>query len=246
MDRRLAALLALIASGGLGGCAHRTVRLEVAPAPAVSLPSSTVAVVAQDRECRPIADAIIDELGSKASIAVDPRAQTRLLVFGCGLDIGWTLRQEVDATGDRTRSIDRSDLTGRGHAVVAITTPEGTLAHLVGSSRDGVFGAWGVSDMFRSQRTMRRSLVDGLALDLVDQLNPLPQQLARRVYPNAVEGSPRELHNLAVLAEQRGDLPEAVRLARAALDERPTERSARYLRELERRAGPLRPAPPSH
>lgn len=238
MNRRFTAMLTLLALVGASGCAKRTVRLEVAPAPAVSLAASTVAVVAQDRECRPIADAIIDELGSKASIEVDPRAETRLLVFGCGLDIGWTLRQEVDATGDRTRSIQKSDLTGRGHAVVAITTAEGTLAHLIGSSRDGVVGSWGVSDMFRSRRAMRQSLTDGLADDLVDQLNPLPQQLARRVYPNAGEGSARALHNLAVLAEQRGDLTEAVRMARAALEERPTQRSAKYLRELERRVSP--------
>ena len=241
MPYRLRALVVLALTGTLSGCAHRTVRLEVAPAPAVSLAASTVAVVAQDRECRPIADAIIDQLGRKASIAVDPRVQTRLLVFGCGLDIGWTLRQEVDATGDRTESIQKSDLTGRGHAVLAVTTEHGTLAHLVGSSRDGQVGSWGVSDMFRSRRAMYGELTEGVARDLVDQLNPLPQQLARRVYPNAGEGTARELHNMAVRAEQRGDLPEAVRLARAAMAERPTERGAHYLRELERRVSP----PPS-
>ena len=231
MVRFLPALLALC----VAGCAPRTVKLEVAPSPAVALEVRTVAVVAQDRECKPIADAIIAQLDRRASITVDPRSDVRLQVFGCGLDIGWTLREEVDATGARTQTIRRADLTGRGHAVLAVRTPEGTLAHLVGGSRDGKVGAWGVDDMFRTRRAMRQSLTVGVAGDLVDQLSPIPQQLARRIYPRANHGSARDLHTQAVLAEQRGDLESAMRLARAALEQRPTERTAAYVRALERR-----------
>ncbi len=238
MAQMIRSLPLLLAWFGTVGCAHRTVSVEVAPAPAVALDTRTVAVVAQDRECRATADALIQSLDQMASIQVDPRAEVRLLVFGCGLDIGWTLRQEVDATGDRTQSIQKADLTGRGHAVVAVTTPAGTQAHLVGSSRDGHLGSWGVREMFRTQRAIRQSLTRNLADDLASQLNPLPQQLARRVYPNASEGSARDFHNLAVQAEQRGDLDEALRLARAALEERPTERTATYLHALERRISP--------
>lgn len=256
MARSLSALFVASCIAGtlsLGGCASRTVRVEVAPAPAVSLPSSTVAVVAADRECRPMADALIRSLGQRASIAVDPRADTRLLVFGCGLDIGWTLTEEIDATGDRPQSRQRADLSGRGHAVVAITDAHGTQAHILGSSRDGAVGAWGLQDMFRNRRALRNRLTESVAEDLVGQLNPTTRQIARRVYPNATEGSARELHTRAVVAEQRGDLDEALRLARASLTERPTERAAAYLRALERRvvapqarasAGPTA-APPS-
>ena len=80
--------------------------------------------------------------------------------------------------------------------------------------------------------------------DVWQQLNPMPQQTTRNLYANAGEGTAKDLHNLAVLAEQAGDLPEALRLATAALSERPNARIARYLDALERRAMTT-PAPTS-
>lgn len=220
------------------GCAHRTVRVDVPPAPAVSLATSRVAVVAQDRECRPVADALIDALHERASFEVDPRSDVRLLVFGCGLDVGYVLREEVDATGERAESIRKVDLTGRGRAVLAVTAAGDTMAHLVGSSRDGQLGGWGKRHVFRTRRTLERSLSDAVAADLASQLNPLPQQLARRIYPHAAPGSARELHTRAVQAEQRGDLDAATRLARAAAALRPTDRAEAYVASLERRPPP--------
>lgn len=237
MVRWFPVLLALVS-----GCAHRTVRVDVAPTPAVSLPASRVAVVAQDRACRPVADALIAALRERAAFEVDPRADLRLLVFGCGLDVGYVLREEVDATGPRSESIRKLDLTGRGRAVLAVTEGQETLAHLVGSGRDGHQGGWGAVAPFQTRNALLRSLTEAVAADLATQLSPLPQQLARRVYPNATPGSARGLHTLAVRAELRGDLDAATRFAREAAARRPSDRARAYLASLEQQPATVEPA----
>jgi hypothetical protein len=230
MERTLHSLIPLL----LVGCAARTIALEVPAAPAVALNTQTVAVVAQDRACRPVADALIDEITHHSDFTVNPHSDVRLVVFGCGVDVGWTLHQEVDASTENTQTNQSADLVGRGHAAIAVSAAGQPLAHLVGSARDRHLGT-GVTEMFRTRRAMQQRLTLSLADDLVVQLNPLPIQLERRVYPNAGDGSARQLHSLAVLAEQRGHLDEAHRLASDAMDERPSNRAASYLVSLERR-----------
>jgi len=217
-------------------CAHR-VPMQVPAAPAVDLSTTTVAVVAQDRECRPVALSLIEQLKESADFQVDYRSEVRLLVFQCNVDIGWSLFHEVDGTSNAPVK-QRADVVGRGHAMIAVMTEDGTVAHLVGGARDGHVGLWqraGLTNMLQTRRAMQRRLTDSVAVDLVSQLNPLPQTLDRWVYPNPEDGSARQLHNLAVLAEQSGDLVEARRLAQAAVDQKPTSRSEVYLESLERR-----------
>ena len=74
----------------------------------------------------------------------------------------------------------------------------------------------------------------------------MPQQYTRKLYANAGKGTAKDLHNLAVLAEQGGDLREAIRLASAALAERPNARIASYLDSLERRSVTTPARPPIH
>jgi len=92
-----------------------------------------------------------------------------------------------------------------------------------------------IRDTIERTRSAQRYLVDAVAIDLATQLSPVPQLVQRRLYPNANPDTARDLYNQAVLAEVSGDIDEALRLARAAHDERPSPRAASYLSELERR-----------
>ena len=224
----------------LAACASRTVQFEVPAAPAVTIETASVAVIAQDRTCREVAKALIDELGRHTEFRVDPRSDVRILVFGCGVDIGWTLHHEVDYTGTDVQQVEQADLIGRGHAAISVTQDHAGLAHLVGNARDGHLGA-GMRDMFRSRKAMQGRLTQSVAADLVAQLNPLPVQQDRRIYPRAPQGTARELHTLAVRAEQSGDIALAHQLATAAHAERPTARTADYLAALERRLSTAAP-----
>jgi len=212
------------------------VQVQVPATPAVALDVSSAAVVARDRECRPIADAMIAGLKNSAHIAVDPRAQIKLMVSDCAVDIGWTVHQEVDGSASSERQ--RADIQGRGHALLSVETPYGTVAQVIGSAREGHLGSWrsrGLHDMLRTRSTVQRRLTHSVASDLVQQLNNQPHQISRRVYPNADDGTAKQLTSLAVLAEQRGDLSEAIALAEQAHDAEPTERTASYLASLQRR-----------
>ena len=55
----------------LGACAH-TVHVEVAPTPAAPITSTSFRVVAADRTCRPVADAIALQLRRTPGLSVDP------------------------------------------------------------------------------------------------------------------------------------------------------------------------------
>ncbi len=226
-------LTTILMSCALLACAPR-VRVEVAAAPAVAIGVTSVAVVARDRECRPIADAMIADLKAEALIQVDPRSPVKLMVFDCAVDLGWTVYQEVDGADERRRA----DVEGRGHAVMAVETPYGTVAHVIGNAREGHLGSWKnrpIRDMLQTRSTIQRRLTSSVASDLVQQLNHQPQQVVRRLYPNADDGSAKQLTHLAVLAEQRGDLAEAIELASEAHLTDPSDRTAEYLASLQRR-----------
>jgi hypothetical protein len=220
---------------GLSGCAHRVV-VEVAAAPAVAIDASAVAVVSKDRECRGVANALVQQLNAIDGLRVDPRADLRIDVFSCGENYELTLVSEGDDASGETRS--RARLDGRSYAVLMTSSSQGVFAHLIGSSQGGASTGWedhGSTGLLRLRRDTQKRLAHDVAADLTAQLNPAPEHVARRVYPNAPEGTARELHTLAVLAERAGDLETAYYLAEAAHSEQPNARRADYLAELRRR-----------
>lgn len=214
----------------LAGCAAK-VQVQPVATPAVALEAPTVAVVAGDKRCRPFAQRLIEALerGSDDGLRVDPRSDLRLVLFSCG--IGHELLVKHDNAAP-----PRARLDGRAHAVVAITDQGRTTAHLLGTSRAAAAadlrGQRGLSALGRS---LSSRLVDAVAVDLAQQLQPSAYPITRRVYPRAPDGTARNLHTLAVAAEASGDLDRAYALARAAQRERPNARAARYVQELERR-----------
>ena len=236
MHLRCLAWLVAVASVG---CAH-TVHVEHAPAAALAVPVERVAVVARDRECRPVADALITELRERdlvgtlsgARITVDPRAAMRIDLVACGEAYQATL---VQRAGGGSAEQTRSTVDGRGHAVAVIRTGENVHAHLIGAGREGRVGGWAAGDSLPAlNAAVHRALATAVARDLADQIAPVPTLVERRVWPNAADGTARRFHSLAVNAERDGDLQAAYDLARAAYRERPSERQAAYIAELAR------------
>lgn len=226
MRRSLAILLLALASG----CA-RTVQVELPALPAVSLDSSRVAVVAVERDCREIADALVQQL-NVLGFQVDPGAAVRLEVSSCERPL-----QPVQVDVEIEQDVDRRRLSieGRAHAVVAVQVDGHPQAWLIGASSQIARGNWNDPDPIGLSRMVQRSLVDGVASDLADQLRPLPRLVDRRVYARAPDGTAHALHNRAVDAEARGELQEAFRLAQLAHDENPSARARAYVEELELR-----------
>lgn len=211
----------------VAACAPR-VAVRVEGHHAVDLEQPTVAVATHDRACQPSADALVDSLWSHG-LEVDPHADLRLHVLTCGDDLQLGI-EEVSGLSDTDR---RTRALARAHTVVVVTDRHGVRAHLLGSGRheahrDG-------QSMLGWQKQSVNEARRHAANDLVEQLAPGDLTVDRKVWPRAPEGSARELTTQAVLAEQRGDLQEALLWALAAHDQRPTWRTARYLTDLRRR-----------
>lgn len=226
----------VIASGLAVGCAGHRVHVELPAAPAVELAADAVAIVAADRECRDVANALVDELARVGALTVDPTAPTRLYVYGCTQAVAAPVvdvRLEDDASGRRSESREIL-VDGRAQAAVDVVRQGDVVARLVGAGRHTASGDLASSPGI--ERAMARNLPERVAVDLVDQIRPVPRLAVRRVYPNAAEGTAADLLDRAVAAELAGDLPAARDLALAALRERPTARAEAYLRELERLA----------
>jgi hypothetical protein len=220
-------LLALL----LSACAA-TIQLELPPTPAVRMPVERVAVVVQDRRCQPTADALARELGRTGWTEVHPAAPIRLVVFSCGDDEELLLEHEQDGDGIRRRTL----VAARAHAVVAVSDGERVLAHLIGAGRDDTDTSWTQqAPLSRLRKTARQRAFDDLARDLVQQINPLPTLVERRVYPNAPGGTSKQLTTLAVQAELAGDLASALSYAEAAWTRDPNPRTLGYLEDLRRR-----------
>ncbi len=218
----------------LVGCAH-TVPVDVAPTPAAPTHATAFRVVAAERSCRSVADAVALQLRRTPGLAVDPRGDYRLDVFGCGES--WQSAPPVeDMSDDGSRS--QAPLTGRAYAAAALSISGHFQANLIGTSRGGANDRWSVSSGITSrglQRRAQRSFPHQVAADLLQQLDPRHRSVQRRVYAHAPSGTRRELHNLAVAAERWGDLDTAYFLAAAAHDAKPTVRSAGYVADLARR-----------
>ena len=226
MRRTLAILLVTLAPG----CA-KTVQVELPALPAVSLDSSRVAVVAVERDCREVADALVEQLNG-LEFDVDPGASVRLEVSSCDSAL-----QPVQVDVQIEEDVDRRRLSveGRAHAVVAVNVEGEAQAWLIGASSQIARSNWNEADAAGLSRTVSRELVDGVAADLAEQVRPIPRLVDRRVYTRAPEGTARALTNRAVDAELRGELREAHRLAELAWQENPSPRSRAYLLELEQR-----------
>ena len=82
---------------------------------------------------------------------------------------------------------------------------------------------------------VHNNVVSDIAEDLAQQLVPTSETIRRRWYRNAEPGTSKALHNQAVDAERSGDLAEALRLAREAVNANRTPASVAYLRSLEQR-----------
>jgi hypothetical protein len=219
------------------GCA-KTVRVSVPAHPAVPLDHDRFSVVAVDRSCQGVADGLTHALAHLDGVSVDPSAPARLEVLTCGRTVVPVVDIELADHEDRRRV----GLEGRAHAVVAVNVASQGVAHIIGTGQRSSVGAWGETDVSGLSRAMQRDLDDALAHDLTRQIDPLPRQVSRRIHPNASDGSARNLHTRAVLAEQRGDFIEARSFARRARDADPSPRYVDYLQELDRLVAALEDA----
>lgn len=223
---RCSVILALLC-----GCSP-SVRLELPPRPAVALHADMVAVVARDRACQPVADAVALELTKSSYLAVDPRSPLRIELFGCGDEQALTMEHEQTEEGE---SKSRVRIEARAHAAVSVSEHGRVFAHLIAAGHENGSSFASAMPIVRIRHQARRRVQEDLARDVVQQLNPLPTLVSRRVYPNAPAGTSRELTTLAVMAEQGGDLDQALQLAEQAWARDPNPRTASYLEELKRR-----------
>jgi hypothetical protein len=218
----------------LAACAA-TIRVEVPASPAVLVSVDRIAVVTHDRRCQPAADALARQLRRSGWTEVHPTAEYRLVVFSCGVNDELLLEHEEDGAVVRRRA----SVEARAHAVAAVHDGDRVLAHLIGAGTDEVASGWtNPVPLSRLRRTARERACDDLARDLVQQINPRPTLVERRVYPKAQGGTSRELTTLAVRAEQSGDLAGAISYAEAAWTTDPNPRTLGYLDELRRRDPP--------
>lgn len=234
----LSGCLLLASCAMLTGCTSR-VRLELPASPAVALHTDTVAVVANDRACQQAADAVALELTKSSYLAVDPRSSLRIELLGCAADQALTMEQEQSEDGHRR---SRVRVETRAHAAVSVSEHGRVLAHLIAAGEDEGASPWSTvvplgrgRPLVQARQQASRRVQQDLARDIVQQLNPLPTLVSRKVWPNAPAGTARELTTLAVLAEQQGDLGRALELAQAAWQRDPNPRTASYIEELKRR-----------
>lgn len=209
------ALLSLLATG----CAAR-VRVEVPASSTLSL-DRDVAIVAESRACGPIADALAERL-READVQVRPSSFNRITVYAC--NVSW-----APPPGET------SSFEGRGQAIASVTTGGRMQAQLLGASRQSMPHASTAAGLVRYDRRTARRLQQAVALDLAEQVTPVPLVVHRRIYPNSAAGSARSFHNLAVAAERGGQLDYALWWARQAQEAHPSRTRARYVSELSRR-----------
>jgi hypothetical protein len=189
------------------GCASH-VSWEVQPTPSYALPSLEVSVVAGDKECKRVADELARTLSARPGVLVRPDASVRLLLEGC--------EDQVDTT-------------------VELESANNPAVRLVGGAERRLRGPWVTEGTLELPRQM--SLSDAvrrdLAIDLADQVAPLPATIRRTLYRDPEPGTARNLHNQAVDAERSGSLDAAIKLARQAYAANPTPQAMRYIEALQ-------------
>jgi hypothetical protein len=223
----------------LCGCAH-TIQVSVPPSPALPGIPPQVSVVMGPRECRDVATALVQALSEDGAFTIDPHAEIQLEVVECS-DAILPPTVEVVLSADQDRR--RVQIEGTAHAVMGVRVAGAIEAHLIGAARRQSQGSWGQTDVMALSRGVLRDLDRSVASDLAEQLRPIPRIVSRRVYPNAPEDSAHGWFTRAVDAERAGNLEDALRFAELAHRRHPTQRTAAYCDELDRRVAMLHADP---
>lgn len=222
----------------LAGCAPH-VEWQVQPRPSYTLPSMEVAVVAGDRSCKRVADELVDTLASRPGVVVRPDAAQRLEVRNCGERLDTTVEMESNYLGLKYQSEVVQEQ--RRYSVRGVADAELWIAgkvKLIGGAERHLRGPWvtdGDLDIPRAL-ALREGLRRDLAMDLADQVAPLPETIRRTIYKDPEPGTARQLHNQAVDAERAGNLDEALRLAKQAYAAEPSAARIDYIEELQAHA----------
>jgi hypothetical protein len=234
---------ALLALQAFSGCAHQ-VSWEVQPVPSYALPSLDVSVVAGDRACKRVADELANTLSARPGVVVRPDAPQRLELRECTERLDTTLEMESNYLGltydDRIYTEQRRySVRGvAGAEMVIVGDAAAGPIKLVGKAERKLRGPWVTDGDLDLPRTL--SLRDGLrrdlAMDLADQLAPLPETIRRTIYKDPEPGTARQLHNEAVEAERAGDLDRALELAKSAYAAEPSPARMRLIEELQAHA----------
>lgn len=224
-------------------CATAPVTWKVHPDPVLEVDTTRVAVAADSRECREVADALIETLGARPGVRIDPAATTSLLVTDCAVSTQPTVEvQHLGGSDDPMapgfEEQRRVVVDGQGSARVVVTSNGVHLSDLSVKAIASEASPWS-EDAVPAARVyaVDQEIVDCLADEVADALVPLPVDLERRIYKDPEPGTARALHNQAVAAEATGDIPTALELARASYAANPSPRSARYIDALEVRLG---------
>lgn len=226
------------------GCVHQ-VSWTIAPIAGVRLPSTEVAVIAYDRACKPVADALVDALGSRPGIEVRPEATQRITVQKCDDQLTTALDIESNYPGltyGPTVYQERRRYTLHGWARGEIVVEgAGDPLRFSGEVDRSVRGPWvnsGDLDVPASA-TLRQRVSEDLASRLADHIAPLPETIERIIYPDPEPGTARKLHNDAVAAERAGNLDEALRLAREAYAADPSPGGMDFLEAVQDHASQI-------
>jgi len=215
-----------------------TATWEVTPDARFALSDARVAIVADHKNCRSIADALTREISRRSGVRVAPDAPVRLALSRCSVDV----QTEVDIAqlypglqSGLTGGTEQRDEIIRAVGKVALTVevdgrPQATMgakSHRVRHLRTG------------EHAQGRLSVADGVARDLArelaQQVAPEPEVVRRRFYRDPEPGSAQALHNQAVDAERVGDLSAALELAQKAAGASPTPAHQAYVAELKAR-----------
>ena len=190
----------------IAGCVHH-VSWVVDRSPAYPQPTTRVAVVAMERACRPLADALLKELDSRPGVEVRPDADQRIFVKKCDDRVTTAVDVEstypgIDYASDVYFERRRYVLHGwaRGEMEVQANGVE-PLSFNVEVERD-TRSSWVSSrDLdIPANPEMQSRLSRELAVRLADKLAPLPETIRRTVFPDPEPGTARQLHNEAVAA----------------------------------------------
>lgn len=235
----------MIVALALIGCAHQ-VSWTIEPVASLTLPATEVAVIAVDRACKPVADALVDALGSRPGIEIRPDATQRITVQKCDDQVTTALDIESNYPGlnyGPTVYMERRRYTingwARGEMVIEGAGDPLRFHAEVDRSLRGPWVNSGDLDV-PATATLRQRVCDDLASRLADHVAPLPETIERIIYPDPEPGTSRKLHNDAVAAERAGNLDEALRLAREAYAADPSPGGMDFLEAVQEHASQVR------
>jgi len=227
----------------LSACAHMNATWEFTPDAQVDVSATAVAIVADNEQCRHIADALADELNRREALKVRPDAKVRLALSHCQMH----LRTEVDISqlypglgGGLTGGSEQRDEVVRATGSVALTVEvDGRPQNTLGAKSQRVTRLQGKSSA-QARLGLNAGVARDLAVELSQKIAPQPERVRRRLYRNPEPGSAQALHNQAVEAERSGDLPRALELAKQAQGASPSRAHHAYVQTLEARVSSSR------